>query len=154
MQLVPRTKRGALTPWSPLHEMDEIRSEMNRLFDYAFGGQNSNGLLESVWAPAVDVIQEADRFVIHADLPGMKREDIDITMNGNTLSVSGEKKFENETKEGSYFRSERYSGRFHRSIEMPHSIDANRIEASYKDGVLTISLPKSEEARPKQIKVQ
>jgi len=154
MQLVPRTKRGALTPWSPLHEVDEIRSEMNRLFEYAFGGRTSDGLLESAWAPAVDVIQEADRFVIIADLPGMKREDIDITLNGNTLSISGEKKFENETKEGSYFRSERYSGRFHRSLEMPHSVDSSRIEATYKDGVLTIGLPKSEEAKPKQIKVQ
>jgi len=87
-------------------------------------------------------------------LPGMKREDIDVALDGNTLTLSGERKQEEEKREGESYRSERYFGRFQRSITLPTEVQANKIEAAYKDGVLTVTLPKSEEAKPKQIPVK
>jgi HSP20 family protein len=126
---------------------------MNRLFDWAFGRHGGEGTYGSDWMPAVDVYEEGDSFHIRADLPGLKRDDIDITVDGNTLTISGEKKHEKETKEDSYYRAERFYGKFSRSVDMPSTVDTTKIEAKYKDGVLEIALPKSETARPKQIKI-
>ena len=108
----------------------------------------------SAWSPAVDIVQESDRYLVKVDLPGMKKEEIEITLNGDTLTISGEKKNAKETKDDSYYRSERYYGKFSRSLVLPSTVDANKIEAAYKDGVLSVTLPRSEEARPKQIKIQ
>jgi HSP20 family protein len=128
---------------------------MNRLFDWTFGAGTGESMLDGgLWAPAVDIVQEGDRFRVRADLPGMKREEIEVTVNGDTLTISGEKKRESETKQESQFRAERYYGKFSRSLTLPSSVDPSKVEATYRDGVLDISVPKSEEARARSIKIQ
>jgi HSP20 family protein len=154
MAMIRWQPRGAMRQWAPFRDIEQFQQEMNRLFDWTFGRHGSDDLWEGSWSPAVDVVQDSDRFHVRVDLPGMKREEIGITLNGDTLTITGEKKRENEVKEDSYFRAERYYGKFSRSLTLPSSVDANKIEATYKDGVLDITIPRSEEAKPKQIKIQ
>jgi HSP20 family protein len=154
MALVRWQPKGSLSRWTPFHELEEMRNEMSRMFGWPADGADSEGFLDSLWSPAVDIVQEGDHFVVKADLPGMKKDDIEITLNGDTLTISGEKKREDETKSDGCYRRERYYGKFSRSLVLPSSIDTSRIEATYKDGVLSLTVPKSEEARPKQIKIQ
>jgi HSP20 family protein len=108
---------------------------------------------EKSWMPAVDVFEKEDRFIVKAELPGMKEEDIDISVVGDTLSIKGEKKTETEVKEEDYYRCERSYGSFYRSIPIPSNVDANKIEASFDDGVLELVLPKSAKIKPKKIAV-
>ena len=103
--------------------------------------------------PAVDVFEKEDRFVVKAELPGMKEEDIDVSVIGDTLSIRGEKKTETEVKEKDYYRSERSYGSFYRSIRLPSGVDADKVEASFEDGVLEVTLAKSARAKPKKIAV-
>ncbi len=154
MALIRWQPRGTMSPRGSFHNVDPFGQEMNGLMDWAFGRGWANGLVESSWVPPVDVAQEEDRFRIHIDLPGVKREEIEITVDGDTLTVKGEKKRESESKQDDTYRSERYYGSFSRSLTLPAAVDANKIEARYKDGVLEIVIPKSEEAKPKQIKIQ
>jgi len=143
-----------MSPRGSFAEMDAFRQEMNNLMDWAFGRGWGDNFLESSWVPPVDVEQEADKFRVHVDLPGVKRDELEITVHGDTLTIKGEKKRESESKQDETYRSERYYGSFSRSLTLPAAVDSNRIEASYKDGVLEIVIPKSEEAKPKQIKIQ
>ena len=110
-------------------------------------------LAETNWAPALDVTQRNDAIVVEAELPGMKVGDIDISVHGNTLTIGGQKQQQNEEKDGSYYHTERRYGTFHRNIPLPNTVDASKLEAAYRDGVLTITLPKSEEAKPIKIKI-
>jgi len=103
--------------------------------------------------PAVDVFEKEDRFVVKAELPGMKEDDIDVSVVGDTLSIKGEKKTETETKDEDYYRCERSYGSFYRSIPIPSNVDADKIEASFEDGVLEVALPKSAKVKPKKIAV-
>ena len=103
--------------------------------------------------PAVDVFEKEDKFVVKAELPGMKEEDVDVSVIGDTLSIKGEKKTETEIKDENYYRCERSYGSFYRSIPIPSNVDANKIEASFEDGVLEVALPKSAEVKPKRIAV-
>jgi len=115
--------------------------------------ERSTGFFEG-WAPSLDVFEEKDTVVVKAEVPGMKKEDIDVSLAGDTLTVSGERKVEEQNKDAETYRSERYFGRFQRSITLPHAVDPNKIQASYRDGILTVTLPKSEEAKRKQIEVK
>jgi len=139
-----------LAPWTPFDRLSTLRDEMNRLFD--FSQPTTTGLFGG-WSPALDVYDQKDNFLILCELPGMKKEDIEITVENNTLTVSGERKMEQERKEGETFRSERYFGKFQRSVTLPISVDSSHVKATYKDGVLQVELPKSEEAKQKQIQV-
>jgi HSP20 family protein len=142
--------------WSPFQQFNRLRNEIDRLFG-SFTGESTPAAPDffEQWAPSVDMYDDKDKITVCAELPGMKKEDIDISLTGNTLSISGERKHEDTSgKKGENYRSERYFGRFHRSMTLPHAVDANRINATYKDGVLNITLPKTEEARRKQIEVK
>jgi HSP20 family protein len=140
--------------WSPFRELNRLRDEIDRLFDFPMGSSPRSELFGG-WNPAVDVYEDKDKFAINAELPGMKKEDIDISMEGNTLCICGERKEEREQRSGAEpRRSERYYGRFQRNLTLPHTVDVNKIEAKYKDGVLSITLPKSEEAKRKQIEIK
>jgi HSP20 family protein len=154
MALVRWQPRGTMSAWTPFRELEEVRNEMSRMFGWPAGHVDSEALSDTPWIPAVDIVQEGDHYVVKADLPGMKKDEIEITLNGDTLTVSGEKKRETETKDDSRYRSERYYGKFSRSLVLSSAVDTNKIEAAYKDGVLSVTIPKSEEARPKQIKIQ
>lgn len=153
MSLVRWQPRSALRPWSPLHEMENFQQEMDRLFGWAFG-RGGESFLDGAWSPAVDVVQQDDHYQVRVDLPGMKRDDIDVTIHGNTLTISGEKKRQSETKEENLYRAERYYGKFSRSLTLPTAVDAEKIAATYRDGVLEIKVPKTEEARARMIKIE
>jgi HSP20 family protein len=126
------------------------------LFDLTLSGwpHEHQGLFAGEWAPAVDVIEDDDKVVVKAELPGLTDKDVDISVVDNTLTIKGEKKQEEEKKEKGYHRLERSYGMFQRSIMLPASVTSEKAKASFKNGVLEIELPKQEEAKPKQIKVK
>jgi HSP20 family protein len=146
-----RYQTPELNPWTPFDRLPTLRDELNRIFDSAFPTRDSG--LFSGWTPALDVYDEKDNFVVKVELPGMKKEDINLSLHDGVLTVSGERKHEREQKEAGTFRSERYFGRFQRSVTLPARVNAGDVKASYKDGVLSIDLPKAEEAKPRQIAV-
>ena len=146
---------------SPSRRIHNLRDEVDNLFHYAFGRLadahgSSNGrgsqLLEG-WFPAVDVFEDKDNLQVKAELPGLKKEDIEISLHEGYLIISGERKQEEKREGADVYRSERWVGRFHRSISLPCSVQADKIKAAYHEGVLTVTLPKAEEAKPKQIPI-
>jgi len=149
-----RPSRG-VTPWSPFRELEE----MERHFDDIFGRPIWPAVLrrfpleQAAWAPAIDVFEKGDKFVVKAELPGTQEDDIDISVVGDTLTIKGEKKTETEVKEDDYYRCERSYGSFFRSIALPSTVDASKIAAEYEGGVLEISLPKKPEVKPKKVAV-
>lgn len=140
-----------LSNWSSFDRLSSLRDEVNRLFDFSLPARDSG--LFSGWSPALDVFDDKDSLVVKVELPGLKKEEINISLHEGVLTVSGERKRETEKKEGESFRSERYFGKFQRSVTLPTSVDSSKVSAAYKDGVLTVELAKAEEAKPKQIAV-
>ncbi len=141
-----------LTRWDPFREMLSMRRAMDRLFDDALTTP-SGEWQQNAWNLALDVIEDENEFQVKASVPGIKPADLDITYNNNTLMIKGEVKEEYETEEGRYHMRERRFGSFSRSLTLPSNINADQIQADYQDGVLTLHLPKSEEAKPKRITV-
>lgn len=139
-----------LVRWNPVRELASMEVEhLNRMFANFYGQPAGHA-----WVPAVDVFEtEGREFVIKAELPDMNREDIAVTFEDGTLTLRGERKADRETSKDRFHRIERQSGAFTRSFTLPSTVDASRISASYKDGVLTVRLPQREEAKPKQIAV-
>ena len=140
----------AIVRWDPAAELAGMEIDrLNRMFAEFYGEPFSRG-----WMPPVDIFEtENHEVVLKAELPDMKREDINLTFENGVLTLKGERKFEHETRKDSYHRRERRFGAFSRSFTVPNTVDASRIAASYKDGMLTITLPQREEAKPKQISV-
>jgi len=134
--------------------MFSLQREMNRMFDSFFRGTDEQGLLSGTWIPAVDVAEENDAYVVKVELPGVNKDDVKITLESNILTIRGEKKTENEVKDKNYHRTERSYGSFQRSFTLPTTVRNDKVDAVYKDGILTVSLPKAEEAKPKQIEVK
>jgi len=132
-----------------------VRSEINRLFDSVTGqsDRDSAGVFDGDWAPAVDILENGDKVVVRSELPGLTEKDIEVDILGDTLTIKGEKKAENGEKDRHYHRQERLYGSFHRSIALPGEVAAEKAKASFKSGVLEIEVPKKEEAKPRQIKV-
>jgi HSP20 family protein len=137
--------------WDPFAGLAEIQNEMNRLFDTSLRRHDG---FDGAFSPAFDMVVEKDNVVVKADLPGLSKDDISVSLQDNYLTIKGEKKHETEQKEANYFLSERVHGTFTRTIELPVAVDAKRIDARFKDGVLHVTLPKTEEAKPKQIEVK
>lgn len=146
-------QRPTLAPWQNFGRLSDLRDEIDRLFESPLTGLTRPSQLLSGWTPAFDVYEEKDRFVVKAELPGMKKEDIEVTFQDGSLSISGERKSETKHEEAEVYRAERFFGRFQRAITLPTSVAPDKVKASYKDGVLTVTLPKTEEAKPKQIDV-
>ena len=140
-----------LSNWSSFDRLASLRDEFNRLFDWTAPSRDSG--LFSGWSPALDVYDGKDHLVVKVELPGMKKEEIEISLHDGTLTVAGERKVEHEEKDGQSFRSERYFGKFQRSLSLPTTVDPNNVKASYKDGILTVTPPKAEEAKPKKVEV-
>ena len=144
----------AVIRWTPFRELATMQDRVNRLFeDVMKSPHRSEETLNANWAPAVDIYETDKEIVMKAELPEMEEKDIDIKVEDNVLTLSGERRLEKEVKEESYHRVERSYGVFHRSFALPQTIDRDRIKAAYKDGVLRVSLPKKEETKPKQIKI-
>jgi HSP20 family protein len=137
--------------WNPLGSLAEIQNEMNRLFETSI---RHPGGFDAAFSPSIDVVVEKDDVIVKADLPGLTKDDVTVTLQDNYLTIKGEKKHEVEQQDANYFLSERVHGSFTRTIELPMTVDAKRIEARFKDGVLHVNLPKTEDAKPKQIEVK
>jgi len=149
-----RPGRG-LIRWSPFREMEEMERRINDVFGRPLlpAIWRRTPVEEMGWAPAIEMFEKDDKFMVKAELPGMKEEDIDVSVVGDTLTIKGERKAESEVKEEDYYCCERSYGSFSRSITLPSSVDAKNIEASYENGVLEVSLPKAAEVKPKKITV-
>ena len=148
-----RWQRPEVSNWDPLNQLTSLRDEINRLFDFPLGEWSHESEFFG-WAPAVDLYEDKDNLIVKAELPGMKKEDIDISLHQGSIIISGERKLESQTGEGDMSRSERFFGRFQRALELTKPVDPNKVTATYKDGILTVTLPKTEESKPKQITVK
>jgi HSP20 family protein len=143
-----------LTVWKPFREVSRLRREMDRLWDDYFGpGRRGLEPLEE-WVPAVDISESDDKITVKAEVPGLDAKDIQISLVGDVLTVKGEKKSEREEKKENYHLVERSYGSFSRSLKLPATVDADKIEATYKQGVLTLECPKKEEVKPKTIDIK
>lgn len=145
-----------LVPWGGMNwaPFRELRREVNRLFDSAFHDENEDSATPMGWSPLVDIKETAEGYEVIAELPGLKRDDIRIAMTGNTLTLSGERKRAQDSQEENYHRVERYFGRFSRSFNFPHEVDASKVTAVYKDGLLVVRAPKAEKLRPREIDIR
>jgi len=153
----------ALVRWSQQRDLPTFPSdvlsmqrEINRMFDSFFrtGWIEDTGLAPAAWSPATDIVENDTGYVVKVELPGMSKDEVKITMQENQLSIRGEKKHEEEGKENGYHRIERSYGAFQRCFALPTAVDASKIDASFKDGILTVTLPRSEAAKPKTIEVK
>jgi HSP20 family protein len=135
--------------------LHSLQNDVNRIFDEFFRGDilADNSFFTRDWSPAVDIIENGDTYVLKAELPGMNKDDVKITLEENVLTIKGEKKNEDEKKDDNVHRLERSYGLFERSFTLPGTIKVNDIDAQYKNGILTLTLPKAEEAKPKKIEV-
>jgi HSP20 family protein len=138
--------------WDPFRNLSGLQEQVNRLFDSSFRGQTDESAL-TAWAPSVDIYETENELVLKADLPDVAEKDIDIHVENNMLTVRGERKFEEKVKEENYLRVERAYGSFSRSFSLPNSVDTEAIKAEYKNGVLTVVMPKRAESKPKQVKI-
>ena len=148
-----RYQAPEMAPWSPLDRWSNLRDELNSFFDMPFSSNfGRTGQLFTGWSPALDLYESGDHLMAVVELPGMRKEDIDISLHDGTLTISGERKRESANSETAQ-RTERYVGTFRRSITLPTRVDAGKVSATYQDGILNVALPKAEEAKPKQIQV-
>ena len=145
--------RASITRLGPFRGVTSLQEQVNRLFNETFDRSTDEGSL-TTWSPAVDIYETEQELVVKADLPDVKPEDLDIRVENNILTIRGERKFEKKVNENNYLRIERSYGSFSRSFSLANTVNTEAIKADYKDGVLTLSIPKREEAKPKQIKVQ
>lgn len=146
---------SSLIRWEPLRDFVSLRDAMDRLFEDSFVTPQRGWLAPLRAADlAMDLYETNEEVVVKATLPGVKPEEVDITITGNTLTIRGESKQENEIKEENYIRRERRSGSFSRSVTLPGGLKSDKAEATFEDGVLTLKVPKSEEIKPKSIKVK
>ncbi|MCL5096048.1 MAG: Hsp20/alpha crystallin family protein [Candidatus Omnitrophica bacterium] len=152
MQTIQR-RPSDLSDWSPFDQLFGLRDELNRLMELPANELiNSNEFFHG-WVPALDLWEDKDRLVVKAEIPGLKKDDIEVSLHDGTLSISGERKAEKPAADSEVYRSERFTGRFHRTIALPKPVQVEKVMASYQDGILTITLPKTEEAKPRQIAV-
>ncbi|MGA7616764.1 MAG: Hsp20/alpha crystallin family protein [Thermoanaerobaculia bacterium] len=147
----------AITRWNPAQDIQNLQNQMNRLFEPFFRdfapGFTTPDLTSGTWVPPVDVEETKDRIFVRAELPGMKKEDIEISFENGVLTLRGERRMEQENRERNFHRVERSYGSFVRSFTLPNSVDPEHVEAIYEDGVLEISMPKREEAKPRRIEI-
>lgn len=143
----------AITRYNRGSEFDTLRREMSRLFDDFLPARNGENQESSVWAPRADLSETDDAYVLAIDLPGVNRDDLDITVEDGMLKVSGERSMKDEQQSGQFYRIERAYGRFHRSFNFGSNVDPDHIEAQFDDGVLTIRVGKAEERKPRRIEV-
>jgi HSP20 family protein len=148
----------ALIRWEPAREISSLQGEMNRLFNTFFdtpsAGGGNGGQMPRRWIPAMDLVETEDHFVLRADLPGLTEEDVNIEVEDNVLTVSGERKAEHEEQREGYFRVERAFGSFRRSLTLPEGVDPEAVAAHFDKGVLEIRIPKPEERKPRRVAIR
>jgi HSP20 family protein len=148
---------NALTQWNPFQEMDDLQSRFAKLFGLtpARAGNGGQELMTVArWAPSVDIIEDEKEWLVKAELPEVKKEDVKVSVEDGVLTITGERKLEKEEKNKKYHRIERSYGNFLRSFTLPDGADGSKVNAEFKDGVLKVHLPKGEKAKPKTIEVK
>jgi|SRR6266480_1589532 len=149
-----RYQAPELAPWEAADRWSNLRDDLNSFFELPFWSSfGRGGQLFTGWSPALDLYQNNDNVVAVIELPGMRKEEIEISLHDGMLTISGERKRESSSNGDNAERTERYIGAFRRSIAVPTRVDANKVSATYRDGILTVTLPKAEEVKPKQIQV-
>ena len=144
----------ALIRWEPVRELNTIQSEMNRLFNTFFDTPTGNGGSQlRRWVPAMDLVEVENAFVLRADLPGLSEQDVNIEVEDNVLTVSGERKAEHEERKEGYYRVERASGSFRRSLTLPEGVDPESVSANFEHGVLEIRIPKPQQRTPRKVAI-
>ncbi len=149
----------ALVKWNPAKELLNMEREFNRMFNtlssrFGLREGEDEDFENAVWMPLTDIIEEDDKYILRMDLPGVDKKDVKISYANGELQISGERKQEKESKNATYHRIERAYGKYYRSFSLPEKILEDKIEAQFKDGSLTITIPKAEEAKPKEIEVK
>jgi len=144
-----------LVRWNPVRDFSVLQNQMNRLFEDAMGTWlgESNGRGSTGWVPLADIYENENDLIVRAELPGVDPKVVDVRVENNVLTIRGERPFEQKVEQESYHRLERSYGTFSRSFALPTTIDADKIHAEYRDGVLNLTLPKSEKAKPKRIQI-
>ncbi len=146
----------ALIRWEPVRELNTLQSEVNRLFNTFFdtpAPTNAGAAAPRRWVPAMDLIETPDAFVLHADLPGLSEDDVNIELDDNVLTISGERKADHETRKEGYYRVERSWGHFARSLTLPEGVDPESVQASFDRGVLEVRIPKPEQRKPRKVSI-
>jgi HSP20 family protein len=145
----------ALIRWEPVRELNTIQSEINRLFNTHFDAPTpgNGGAVARRWTPAMDLVETENEFVLRADLPGVDEQDVKIEIEDRVLTVSGERKAEREERKQGYYRVERSSGSFTRTLTLPEGVDPSAIKASFEKGVLEVRIPKPEEKKPHRVSI-
>jgi HSP20 family protein len=147
----------ALVRWDPVRELDSLQGDMNRLFDRFFEGggegRGGDGVTGRRWVPALDLVESEENLVLRADLPGMSEDDVNIEIKDGVLTISGERKAEHEGRGEDTHRVERSFGSFSRSLSLPEGVDANKVDATFANGVLEVHVPKPEETKPTRVEI-
>ena len=146
----------ALVRWEPVRELNSLQNEMNRLFSTFFDtpAPGNGGASGRRWIPAMDLVETADHYVLTADLPGLGQEDINLEFEGDVLTLSGERKSEQSERKDGYYRIERATGAFSRSLTLPEGVDPDAVKATFDKGVLEVRIPKPEQRKPKKVSIQ
>ena len=144
----------AITRWDPFRELMSLQNEMNRLFSRSYGSGDVLDVGSRTWAPPLDIHEREDAYVITAEVPGVEPGNIEVTLEDSVLTIRGERRFYDKVEEESFHRVERRFGQFVRQLTLPGQVDGDKIDASYRDGLLTLTVPKSEAAKPKRITVK
>ena len=144
-----------IVPWKPFNELTTLRREMDSLWDRFFPeAPFFERYTTHEWLPTIDLTETKDRLQIKAELPGLEAKDVDLTITGDVLTIRGEKKKEEETKDEHHYFVERYCGTFERQVRLPANVKTDKVDAVFDKGVLTVTLPKTEEAKKKEIKIK
>lgn len=154
MNILTRWQQPQYAMWpTAFGRLTDLRDEIDRLFEEPLTELTRSSQILSGWTPALDLFEDKDNVYVRVELPGMKKEEINLSLHNGSLSVSGERKSEETFKDADVYRAERFFGRFQRTVTLPTPVAADKVKAEYKDGMLTVTLPKAEEAKPKQIEL-
>ena len=140
--------------YDPFRELRTLQDEVNRVFSSSFGRSGESGMMRGAWNPSVDIFENKDQIVLEAELPGLKPEDVNISIENNVLTIHGERKFEKKDEEDNFHRVERSYGSFTRSFTLPPTVSSENVDATFDNGILRLSLAKREEAKPRRIEIK
>ena len=137
----------------PSRDLTDLQTQMNRLFDNVLGQPSPSGMMERAWTPPVDMYETKNEVVIAVELSGLNEKDIRLSITGDLLTIQGERQWNAEAREAGHYRQERWFGKFERVLSLPIPVETGQVKATYRDGVLTVKLPKTEGVKPKEIKI-
>jgi HSP20 family protein len=153
MNSLIRFQRPEMAMWPGFGRLTDLRDEVDRLFEAPIAELARSSQILSGWTPALDLYEDRDNLYVRIELPGMRKEDLELSLHDGSLSISGERKNEERFSEAEVYRAERFFGRFQRTVTLPTAVAADKVKAQYTDGILTVTLPKTEEAKPKHIEL-